>query len=102
MRARGPMGPSTTVTGTGSLLLRPLRVGEDEQQLGLAGGVAADVGPAGTLAGAGGHAAQLHLELEHVTGDDLTPEACLLDTAEQRQLAGEAVVGEHGVGAQLG
>ena len=65
------------------------RVHQDEQQLGLAGQLAADRGPTGPLAGPGRHPAQGHLELEQVTGDHLATEPGPLDPAEQRELAGD-------------
>ena len=41
-------------------------------------------------------------QLERVAGADLAAEAGAVEAAEQRQLAGEALVGEHGHGADLG
>ena len=58
--------------------------------------------PGRSLAGPGRHPAQLDLELERVAGADLAAEAGAVEAAEQRQLAGEALVGEHGDGADLG
>ena len=43
-----------------------------------------------------------HLELEHVAGDHLATEPGPVDAAEQGQLAGEPVVGQHGDAAELG
>ena len=42
------------------------------------------------------------LQRELVAGADLAAEAGAVEPAEQRQLAGEALVGEHGDGADLG
>ena len=77
-------------------------VDQDEEQLGLAGQLAAHRWPAGALTGPGRHPAEGHLELEQVAGDHLPPEPGLLDAAEQRELAGKARVGQHGHPAQLG
>ena len=43
-----------------------------------------------------------NLELEHLARHDLAPEPGLVDPAEERQPAGEAVVGEDDDGAELG
>ena len=80
-----------------------LGVDDDEEQLGLARDSAADASPCPlALARACRQPRQLDLELERVAGNDLPAEAGRVEPAEQRQLAGEPLVGEHRDGAELG
>ena len=83
---------------------RPRRIAQTmhEHQVALAGGLAVEHGLAAALAGARRQAAHLHGQLEGVAGADLAAEAGAVETAEQRQLAGVALVGEHGDRADLG
>src|SRR5690606_17263360 len=69
----------------------PSAAGEDEQQVDLAGDLAAHPGDAVAPAGPGREPAHLHGHVEGVAGGDLAPEPGAVDPAEQRQLAGEPV-----------
>ncbi len=91
-----------TVTSAAQSGSAELGVDQHEEQLGLAGQLPADRGPTGALAGPGRHPAQRHLEVEQVARDHLAAEPGPLDPAEQRELAGEGRVGQHGHPAQLG
>ena len=72
------------------------RIDEDEEEVGLAGRLPADVGPAMAGAGAGGEAADGHLQLERLARHHLAAEPGPFDPAEERQLARVARIGQHG------
>ena len=56
----------------------------------------------GPLAGPRRHPTQFDLDDEFVAGDDLATEPRLVEPTEQRQLAGEVRIGQHGARTDLG
>jgi hypothetical protein len=78
------------------------RVGEDEEEVALAGDVVADPGPSGALARPRRHAAEFDLQDQFVPGNHLSTEPGTVQPAEERQLAGEPFIGEDRSGTDLG
>ena len=81
------------------------RVDDNEEQVATAGDLtvgSADERATAPLAGPRRHPGQLDVQPQRVPGDDLASEAGGVEATEQRQLAGEALIGQHGDGADLG
>src|SRR5579872_1309459 len=82
--------------------VRPASPREDEEEACFAGDLPSDARLSTTGAAVGGEPLQPDGQLEGVARHDLAPEACPVDAAEERQPAGEALVGEHGRRPELG